>query len=124
VSLGGDIAVAGQSPAGGWHVQVAEDSGARLLPDAESVSIEAGGLATSSTTVRTWTRGGVTLHHIIDPATGLPTAGPWRTATVFAGDCVDANIAATAAIVMGAGVPGWLASRGLAARLVDQAGEV
>lgn len=50
-----------------------------------------GGMATSSTTVRRWTRGGVVLHHIIDPQTGLPAAGPWRTATVVAASCVDAN---------------------------------
>jgi thiamine biosynthesis lipoprotein len=124
VSLGGDIAVAGEPPVGGWHIQVAEDSGASLGPDAETVSIDTGGLATSSTTVRSWTRGATTLHHIMDPATGQPTAGPWRTATVCAGDCVDANIAATAAIVMGRGAREWLETRGLPARLVDQGGAV
>jgi len=124
VSLGGDIAVAGQCPGGGWNIQVAEDSGAPLTADAETISIDRGGLATSSTTVRRWTRGGITLHHIIDPATGLPTSGAWRTATVFAGDCVDANVAATAAIVMGAGAIDWLRARGVSARLVDQTGAV
>lgn len=124
VSLGGDIAVAGEPPPGGWAVQVSEDSGAELDEREEAVTINDGGVATSSTTVRRWTRGGVTLHHILDPATGLPVDGPWRTATVAAATCVDANIASTAAIVMGHGALAWLERHGLAARLVDQDGRV
>ena len=85
-------------------------------------AIRAGGVATSSTTVRRWRRGGMELHHIIDPATGLPAAGPWRTVSVVAGNCVDANIAATAAIVRGAAAASWLESAGLPARLVDRNG--
>ena len=124
VSLGGDIAVAGEPPAGGWSVQVSEDSAAPIEEGEETVSISAGGMATSSTTVRRWTRGGVVLHHIIDPATGRPVAGPWRTATVAAATCVDANIASTGAIVKGKGAVAWLETRGLAARLVDRRGTV
>jgi thiamine biosynthesis lipoprotein len=124
VSLGGDIAVAGEAPGGGWPVQVSEDSGAPLDDSEETVTINDGGIATSSTTVRRWTRGGVVLHHIIDPATGLPVDGPWRTATVAAATCVDANIASTAAIVMGHDALAWLERQGLAARLVDQEGRI
>jgi thiamine biosynthesis lipoprotein len=36
---------------------------------------------------------------------------------------VDANIASTAAIVLGDDAPAWLAGRGLPARLVDHEGE-
>jgi thiamine biosynthesis lipoprotein len=124
VSLGGDVAVAGEAPAGGWVIQVSEDSGAPINPGEERIAITAGGVATSSTTVRRWTRGGVVLHHIIDPETGLPTAGPWRTATVVAATCVDANIASTAAIVKGASALAWLAAAALPARLVDRSGRV
>jgi thiamine biosynthesis lipoprotein len=124
VSLGGDVAVAGAPPEEGWHVQIAEDSHAEITPDGETIAIRSGGVATSSTTVRRWRRGGVELHHIIDPATGLPAAGPWRTVSVVAGSCVDANIAATGAIVRGAAAPAWLESAGLPARLVDRAGLV
>ena len=124
VSLGGDLAVAGAAPAGGWPVQVSEDSGAPVDSREETVTINDGGIATSSTTVRRWTRGGVSLHHIIDPATGLPVDGPWRTATVAAATCVDANIASTAAIVKGHRALAWLERRGLAARLVDQDGRL
>jgi thiamine biosynthesis lipoprotein ApbE len=124
VSLGGDVAVAGMPPDEGWHVQIAEDSRASVTPDGETIAIRSGGIATSSTTVRRWRRGGVELHHIIDPATGLPAAGPWRTVSVVAGSCVDANIAATAAIVRGGSAMAWLEAAGLPARLVGRAGDV
>jgi thiamine biosynthesis lipoprotein len=122
VSLGGDISVAGDPPQEGWHIQIAENSRAAITPDGETIAIRSGGVATSSTTVRRWRRGGVELHHIIDPATGLPATGPWRTVSVVAGSCVDANIAATAAIVRGAGAAAWLDGAGLPARLVDRSG--
>ena len=124
VSLGGDIAVAGAPPPEGWPIQASEDSGAPIQQGEETISIRSGGIATSSTTVRRWTRGGVELHHIIDPATGLPATGPWRTATVVAGTCVDANIASTGAIVMGAAAIAWLEAHRLPARLVDREGAV
>jgi FAD:protein FMN transferase len=124
VSLGGDIAVAGDPPSEGWAVQTSEDSNAPIDDDEETITIQSGGIATSSTIVRRWTRGGIVLHHIIDPATGLPAAGPWRTASIVAGTCVDANIAATAAIVMGNSAIAWLTAEGLPARLVDRDGVV
>ena len=124
VSLGGDISVAGDPPAEGWLIQTSEDSGAPIAGGEETISIRSGGIATSSTTVRRWTRGGVALHHIIDPATGLPSDGPWRTATVVAASCVDANIASTAAIVMGDAAIQWLEKNRLPARLVDNQGSV
>jgi thiamine biosynthesis lipoprotein len=124
VSLGGDIATGGIPPDGGWRVLIAEDS--RVAPGSEGqvICLHGGGVATSSTTVRRWTRGGAVLHHIIDPATGLPTTGPWRTATVVAGTCVDANIAATAAIVLGDAAVDWLQARRLPARLVENDGTI
>ncbi len=124
VSLGGDIGTAGAPPLGGWPVQAADDSAAAVDPDAETILIQSGGIATSSTTVRRWTRGIRSLHHIIDPRTGMPSDGPWRTVTVVAGSCVDANTASTAAIVRGVDAPGWLTALGLPSRLADQRGTV
>ena len=124
VSLGGDIATAGNGPAAGWRILCAESS--ETAPDGpgEVIVIRSGALATSSTTVRHWTTGGVTRHHIIDPATGLPATGPWRTITVAAASCVNANTAATGAIVRGDQAIGWLERLALPARLVSQDGEV
>ena len=124
VSLGGDIGTAGASPAGGWRILVAEDSRVKPSGDGDVICVPAGGVATSSTTVRRWSRGGVILHHIIDPQTGLPTTGPFRTVTVVAGTCLDANIASTAAIVRGEAAIDWLTSCRLPARLVENDGTI
>jgi thiamine biosynthesis lipoprotein len=122
VSLGGDIGLAGIPPSGGWLVQVSDDSNTGPDPSAETVLVQSGGVATSSTTVRRWTRGGVELHHIIDPRTGVPAVTPWRLATVVADSCVDANIASTAAIVRGAAALPWLDGLGLPSRLLGRDG--
>ena len=74
--------------------------------------------------MRRWARAGVTLHHLVDPATGQPAASPWRTVSVAAPTCVEANTAATAAIVKGRDGLGWLAGRGLPARLVSTTGDI
>jgi FAD:protein FMN transferase len=124
VSLGGDVAMAGPPPAGGWRVLVTDDHAASLDAPGQVVSLTGGGLATSSTTVRRWERGRVALHHIIDPATGLPAASCWRTVSVGAATCVDANAAATAAIVWGERAPAWLERHRLPGRLVRVDGRV
>jgi FAD:protein FMN transferase len=134
VSLGGDIAVAGEPPLGGWPVLVSDEPehdarGAGPVcppenPPGQQVRLPAGGLATSSIRCRRWRRGGRTLHHIVDPRTGLPAAGPWRTASVAAASCAEANAAATAAIVAGEQAARWLAAQGLPARLVAHDGSV
>ena len=41
------------------------------------------------------------VHHLVDPTTGRPVDSPWRTVSVAAGSCVDANTASTAAMIMG-----------------------
>jgi len=124
VSLGGDIALAGTPPPGGWTVQVSEDSGAPLDDASERITLQSGAIATSSTTVRRWVRDGVEQHHIIDPRTGAPARTPWRLATVVADTCVDANIASTAAIIRGVRAGPWLVERALPARLVANDGSV
>jgi thiamine biosynthesis lipoprotein len=122
VSLGGDVAVAG-SPPGGWDVLVTDDHRADHAVG-QLVGISGGGLATSSTTVRRWRVAGRDVHHLVDPASGRPAAEYWRTVSVAAATCVDANAAATASIVMGASAPSWLERLGLAARLVRRDGSV
>jgi FAD:protein FMN transferase len=122
VSLGGDIAVR-QAPEDGFPVLVTDDhrSAAGV---GQTVAVVEGGLATSSTTVRRWRAGDVEMHHIVDPATGVPALEHWRTVSVVASSCTDANVAATAAILKGAAAPAWLDSLGLAARLVALDGSV
>ncbi|MGA9284728.1 MAG: FAD:protein FMN transferase [Solirubrobacteraceae bacterium] len=124
VGLGGDIATAGPAPGRGWAVHVTDDHRAGPLAPGQTIVIEGGGLATSSTTVRRWNHKGQAMHHIIDPSTGAPARSVWRTVSVAAFDCADANIAATAAIVRGPEAPAWLEDMGLPARLVGREGEV
>ena len=127
VSLGGDTSVAGEPPEGGWRIRVQDLT---AMPDepprgpSTVVAIRDGGLATSSTAARRWQRGGDVLHHILDPRTGLPAAPVWRTVSVAAATCADANTAATAAVIRGRQAPAWLASLGLPARLVEPDGTV
>ena len=141
VALGGDIAVGGMPPLREdgerfWRITVRDRTDARtalgespelpespadLGPEAE-ISITDGGLATSGTSSRRWLRGGDLLHHILDPRTGLPAATPWRTVSVAAGNCLDANTASTAAMLLGAKAPAWLTAHGLPARLVPEDG--
>src|SRR6202034_4405907 len=102
VSLGGDIAVAGPAPRDGWRIRVQDVTGAPGDPPDGPytlIAIREGGLATSSTKARRWQRGGDVLHHILDPRTGLPAEPVWRTVSVAAGTCADANAASTAAII-------------------------
>jgi thiamine biosynthesis lipoprotein len=124
VSLGGDIATAGEPPPGGWNVRIADSHAAPLDDAGPGVTIRSGGLATSSTTVRRWIRGGTDLHHIIDPSTAMPAREVWRTVSVAAATCVDANIASTTAVIRGDRAIDWLGEVGLPARLVGVDGRV
>jgi thiamine biosynthesis lipoprotein len=141
VSLGGDLRVAGpppdghdhspdddhdHEPAAGWEILVQDGPGepaSRLrLSGAEAV-------ATSSTLHRRWrggspVRGPQLLHHIVDPATLRPAASLWRTVSVAAATCVDANTLTTAALARPTRARLLLEAAGLPARLVAADGHV
>ncbi len=118
VSLGGDVATAGPPPEDGWRIHVTDDHRAGPGAPGQTISIQSGGLATSSIATRRWLHDGRAMHHILDPRTGEPVRTPWRTVSVAAATCADANIASTAAIVLGEEAAAWLAGQGLPARLV------
>lgn len=118
VAIGGDVATAGEVPEGGWPVRVTDDHAGGAEQPGQTIALHGGGLATSSTTVRRWRRGEHDLHHILDPASGRPAAEHWRTVSVAAATCVDANIASTASILRGERAPRWLEELSLPARLV------
>jgi thiamine biosynthesis lipoprotein len=121
VNLGGDLAVSGPPPREGWQVAL-DDATSPDSADWPVVSVRSGGLATSSTAVRTWRQGDDELHHIVDPRTGEVAEPLWRAVTVVARTAELANAAATASIVLGRDAPRWLALRGLPARLVSRDG--
>jgi len=122
VNLGGDIAAAGPAPEGGWRVRVTDDHRSGDDAPGQTVTLTEGGLATSSTTVRRWDTSAGPVHHILVPGTGRPAEVYWRTVSVAAATCVDANTAATAAIIRGARAPRWLTALRLPARLVRSDG--
>lgn len=127
ISVGGDVRVA--APAGrtrSWPVVVDHTLADHVNGTgiAQTVLVEAGGLATSSVAARRWVRGGREWHHLVDPRTGSPATGPWRSASATGRTCVAANSASTAAIVLGDTAPAWLTEQGVCARLVDEHGQV
>ncbi len=110
VAAGGDVATSAPLVVG--------------LPGGGAVTLHGGGLATSSVTERRWRRGGEEQHHLIDPETGAPACVPWLHVTVAAGSCLAADVAAKAALLLGAAGPSWLDRRGLPGRFVDELGEL
>lgn len=122
VSFGGDIALSGPPPSGGWRVRVTDDHRSDVVAPGQWITLESGGLASSSTTVRKWATDDGFAHHLVDPATGRPARGLWRTVSVAAGTCLDANIASTASIIRGDRALAWLQSLRLPSRLVTADG--
>lgn len=124
VNLGGDVAVAGLPPSGGWAIGIAPVCAAPPSDIDEVVALQFGGLATSGTTARSWQRGGRTVHHIIDPWTGGVASSTWSLVSAIAPTCVEANVWSTAAVVWADDAPGNLARHGVSARLVAADGAV
>ena len=111
VSAGGDLAVSAATPV--------------ELPAGGELELRSGGLATSGKVRRRWLRGGEWQHHLIDPRTGRPAASPWDEVTVAARSCLEADVAAKAAFLLGDAGPTWLDARGLPGRfLADGAATV
>lgn len=94
------------------------------LPGGDAVTLDRGGLATSSVAKRSWLRGGERQHHLIDAASGRPAQARWQDVTVAAQTCFVADIAAKAALLLGDAGPAWLDDRGFAGRFVDRDGTV
>jgi FAD:protein FMN transferase len=124
VSFGGDLAIAGPAPPEGWRIRVTDDHRAGFDAPGQWISLSSGALATSSTAVRRWQTSSGTAHHLIDPLTGRSADSVWRTVSVSAGSCLDANTATTAAIIRGEKAVAWLEALRLPSRLVRTDGTV
>jgi thiamine biosynthesis lipoprotein len=124
VSLGGDVAVAGAPPAGGWAVGIARESSAPAGSADQVVAITRGGLASSATSVRAWKAGDRAVHHILDPRTGDSAAPYWVLVSATGASCVEANVVTTAAVVWGPEALDRLAGFEQSVRLVRSDGEV
>ncbi|WP_323097031.1 FAD:protein FMN transferase [Intrasporangium sp. YIM S08009] len=124
VSVGGDVRVAAPPgvPGSAWTVGLAHTPDGPGARPVTHVTVTDGGLATSSVSARRWTRAGRRWTHLVDPRTLGPVDGPWRTVCATGPTCVAANVAATAAIVLGADAPAWLEARGVGALLLAHDG--
>jgi thiamine biosynthesis lipoprotein len=124
VSFGGDLALVGTGPVGGWRVRVTDDHRADVTATGQWISLRSGGLATSSVAVRRWQTASGVVHHLVDPRSGGSAESVWRTVSVTAASCLDANIASTAAIIRDTAAVAWLTELGLPSRLVGADGSV
>jgi thiamine biosynthesis lipoprotein len=118
VSAGGDLAVAGLPPGQSfWPVAIEG-------PEETVVTLREGALATSSVLRRRWDVQGTERHHLLDPRTGMPSAGPIVQASVAAATCGQAEVAAKMAILsdLPAAI-GRLEAQRLAALLFTSDGE-
>ncbi|TCO47017.1 thiamine biosynthesis lipoprotein [Kribbella antiqua] len=119
VEIGGDLRAAGQREKP-WVISVAERAG----DPGVLVTLAHGGLTTSTRTVRRWQTPEGHAHHVIDPRTGSPADGPYRTASVWAPTAVRANTFSTALVATGEAALGRLTLAGHPARLIADDGEV
>jgi thiamine biosynthesis lipoprotein len=122
VGLGGDVRVAG-SPAEGdaWQIRVEDPLDESRTLCTRPLSDEA--IVTSTTRFRQWSRGGRTLHHLVDPFTGAPADRGVTAVVAQAEEAWWAEGIAKAALVAGV-EPGLalLERLGVAAMLVDTDG--
>lgn len=117
VTIGGDTAVAGTCPfASAWPITA-------VPGDPPVAHLEHGGYCYSTTARRRWAVGDGWHHHIIDPASGKPTATELAVVAVAAAAAATAEVFATAALVAGDPVGlDLVASNGLSGFAITEAG--
>lgn len=134
LNLGGNVLVRGGRPAdpahgrhragGPWSIGIVNPRDARH--SRAIVSIADGSVVTSGISERSFTRGGVTYHHILDPQTGMPAATDAVSATIVAPRSIDCDGYSTTALMMGAerGIAFIEGIPGVEAVIIDEADEV
>jgi thiamine biosynthesis lipoprotein len=91
--------------------------------DLMTITVSAGGVATSSTRSRRWIRDGCVRHHVVDPALGAMSDTDLAAVTVVARSGWLAEAHATAAILAGhVGVLGYLEAHEVSGLAVTTAG--
>lgn len=89
VEIGGDVRVSGQPPTGdAWTIAIAPTSEAE---DPRYVRLVDGGVATSTSRLRTWVHQGERRHHLINPHTLRPTDADTVSCSVVAGSAAWAE---------------------------------
>jgi FAD:protein FMN transferase len=123
VNLGGDVRVAGRSPDGdGWTVAIEHPWSPEPIA---TVGVTEGAVATSTTLKRRWRSDGVDRHHVIDPATGMPSDTDLTLVTVIAAQAWVAEVLAKAVLLRGSAHPfDIIGGTGAQALAVDNDGRV
>jgi FAD:protein FMN transferase len=120
VGIGGDIATAGQAPAGGWGTRIPANPGGPGIP----VHLPSTALATSSAVSRRWPGDGRPLGYPVRPETSRPDSSVWCSISVAAFECTYARALSMGAMMRGHAAPAWLRGLGVSARLVAADGAV
>ena len=90
-NLGGDVRVRGAGPDGdGWHIG---------LCDGTLVALRDGGVCTSGVSKRRW---GHSMHHLIDPRTGMPARTDLAEVSVVTDSALRGEVYAKSAVLLGA----------------------
>lgn len=111
-NLGGDVRVRGAGPEGdGWHIG---------LCDRSAVALTDGAVCTSGTTRRRW---GQSMHHLIDPRTGMPAKTDLAEVSVVTDSALRGEVYAKCAMLLGAAAgAAFLEGRGVHYALVPAVG--
>ncbi len=103
VNMGGDLRVRGQSPdGGGWTIDIEHPWSVEPIA---RVGVAEGAVATSTSLRRRWTVDGQPRHHLIDPATGLPSDSDLTLASVITAHAWAAEVLAKAVLLRGSQHP-------------------
>lgn len=122
VNMGGDLRVAGPDPKGAtWTIGIDHPSCSAPIT---LVGLSGGAVATSTVLKRSWTVGGQRRHHLLDPHTLGPSTSDVALASVIAGSAWQAEVLAKAALLRGVDRAFDLLDAGMAALVVDHAGNV
>ena len=135
INLGGNVVARGGRPAdASARPPVAAGSPWRIgiinpLDPAHNraiVDMADGSVVTSGIHERRFTKGGVTYHHILDPATGMPAKTDLTSATIIAPRSMDCDGYSTTALMLGArdAIDFVESLPGIEAVLIDEADEV
>lgn len=114
LDAGGDLVARGSGPDGTWSVGIEDPAGGSDILAA--ISIGDGAVATSSIRRRRWIHDGRSVHHLIDPATGVPADAGLQAVTVAAADPAWAEVWSKTLFIGGrARIAATARRRGLAA---------
>lgn len=110
IAAGGDLAVRGAAGLNEEWTVALEDAG---TAGQSSVVLRDAAMATSTVTKRRWELNGRDRHHLIDARTGRSSSSSLRTVTTVAPSCVQADVAAKTALLLGDEGMEFLDGRGM-----------